>query len=84
MLIFGFAQPAWFMLARTLPPVASSVSVMLIPVIGLLSGACWLGEALHWQDFVAIVAIVAAIAAVLLPGRRRASAAADGVPTVLR
>jgi drug/metabolite transporter (DMT)-like permease len=32
-LIFGFAQPVWLYLARALPPVASTLSVMLIPVL---------------------------------------------------
>jgi drug/metabolite transporter (DMT)-like permease len=67
--VFGFAHAAWFYLARTLPPVASTVSVMLIPVLGTFSGALWLGEALYWQDFAAMALMVVAIAAVLLrPG----------------
>jgi drug/metabolite transporter (DMT)-like permease len=68
-LVFGFCHAAWFSLARSLPPVASSVSVCMIPVVGLLSGAWFLGEALHWQDFVAIVMIALAIATVLWPAR---------------
>jgi drug/metabolite transporter (DMT)-like permease len=64
--VFGFAHAAWFYLARTMPPVASSISVMLIPVLGTFSGALWLGEALHWQDFAAMLLMVLAIAAVLL------------------
>lgn len=68
-LIFGFAQPVWLYLARALPPVASTLSVMLIPVLGTLSGAWWLNEQLHWQDFAAIVLMLAAIASVLLPSR---------------
>ena len=68
-LIFGFAQPVWLYLARALPPVASTLSVMLIPVLGTLSGAWWLSEQLHWQDFAAIVLMLAAIASVLLPSR---------------
>lgn len=71
--VFAFAQAAWLYLARSLPPVASSISVMLIPVLGVFSGALWLGEPLHWQDHAAVVLIVAAIAAVLVP--RRALAA---------
>ncbi len=63
--VFGFAHAAWFHLARVLPPVASTLSVMLIPVLGCFSGAWALGEALHWQDFAAMVLMVAAIAAVL-------------------
>jgi drug/metabolite transporter (DMT)-like permease len=68
-LIFGFAHAAWFTLARALPPVASSLSVMMIPVLGVFSGALGLGEVLHWQDWTAVALMVAAIASVLMPGR---------------
>lgn len=64
-LVFGFAHAAWFFLARHLPPVASSISVMLIPVLGTFSGALALGEPLHAQDFAALALMVAAIACVL-------------------
>jgi drug/metabolite transporter (DMT)-like permease len=69
-LIFGFAHAAWFSLARSLPPVASTLSVMLIPVVGVFSGALWLREVLHWQDWTAVALMVAAIASVLWPARR--------------
>lgn len=68
-MIFGFAQPVWLYLARNLAPVASTLSVMMIPVLGTLSGAWWLNEQLHWQDFAAIVLMLAAIASVLWPAR---------------
>ncbi len=67
--IFGFAQAAWFILARSLPPVASSLSVMFIPVLGVFTGAIVLKEVLHWQDWAAIALVVVAIASVLLPAR---------------
>ena len=54
-LIFGFAHAAWFTLARSLPPVASNLSTMMIPILGVFSGALWLGEVLHWQDWAAVV-----------------------------
>ena len=69
-LVFGFAHAAWFWLARGLPPIASTLSVMLIPVIGVFSGAWWLGEQLHWQDFAAVLLMVVAIASVLWPARK--------------
>ena len=77
--IFGFAHAAWFYLARSLPPVASTVSVMMIPVVGALSGAAWLGETLHWQDGAAVVLMMVAIAAVLWPARLRARSAPIGI-----
>ena len=66
-MIFGFAHATWFYLARALPPVASTLSVMFIPVVGVFSGALWLGEVLHWQDWAAVVLMVVAIASVLWP-----------------
>ncbi|MEY3253075.1 MAG: hypothetical protein RL227_2048 [Pseudomonadota bacterium] len=64
--VFGFAHAAWFYLARTMPPVASSISVMLIPVLGVFSGAVLLGESVHGTDWAAVALIVLAIALVLL------------------
>jgi drug/metabolite transporter (DMT)-like permease len=68
-LIFGYAHAAWFYLARALPPVASTLSVMFIPVLGVFTGALWLGEQLHWQDWAAVALMVVAIASVLWPAR---------------
>lgn len=68
-IIFGFAHVVWFNLARTLPPVASSLSVMMIPVLGVFSGAWLLGETPHWQDYAAMGLIVAAMSTVLLKPR---------------
>jgi drug/metabolite transporter (DMT)-like permease len=68
-LIFGFAHATWFYLARSLPPVASTLSVMLIPILGVFSGAIWLGEKLFWQDWAAVALMVVAIGSVLWPKR---------------
>jgi drug/metabolite transporter (DMT)-like permease len=71
--IFAFAQVAWLSLARDLPPIASTLSVMFIPVLGVFSGAWWLGEVLHWQDGAAVVLVMVAIASVLWPSGRAAA-----------
>jgi len=73
--VFVFAQAAWLGLARSLPPLASSLSVMFIPVLGVFAGAWWLGEVLHWQDWMAVLLVVAAIASVLWPAKTTSSAA---------
>ncbi|MBI1889776.1 MAG: DMT family transporter [Burkholderiales bacterium] len=65
-IVFGFAHVVWFQLARTLPPVASGLSVMMIPVLGVFSGARMLRETPHWQDYGAMVLILAAMSTVLL------------------
>lgn len=71
LLVVGFAQVVWFVLARGLPPVASTLSVMFIPVLGVFTGAWWLGEVLHWQDWTAVCLMVLAIASVLWPAGKR-------------
>lgn len=65
-LVFGFAFVVWFRLARTLPPVASGLSVMMIPVVGVFSGAWMLGETPHWQDYCAMVLILVSLGTVLI------------------
>jgi drug/metabolite transporter (DMT)-like permease len=72
-IIFGFAHAAWFFLARSLPPIASTLSVMMIPILGVFTGALGLGEVLHWQDWAAVVLMVVAIASVLAPARAHLS-----------
>jgi len=69
--IFGFAQPVWFRLATILPPVASGLSVMLIPVLGLFSGILLLEERAQWTDWSALAAVLVAMGTVLLPSRAR-------------
>ena len=66
LLVFGFAFVVWFKLARTLPPVASGLSVMMIPVVGVFSGALMLGETPHWQDYCAMLLILVSLGTVLI------------------
>lgn len=68
--VFAFAQVVWLVLARSLPPVASTLSVMFIPVLGVFSGAWWLGEVLHWQDWTAVALVMLSIFSVLWPAQR--------------
>lgn len=75
-LVFGFATTTHMYLSRTLPPLAASLSVMMIPILGVFSGSVWLGEVLHWQDWTAVVLMVVAIGSVLLPARGGATKAA--------
>lgn len=77
-LAIAFCHVVWSMLARNLPPAASGLSVMMIPVLGVFSSMAILGERPHWQDYVALVLILGALATVVLgprPARPDASAA---------
>jgi drug/metabolite transporter (DMT)-like permease len=68
-LAIAFCHAVWAMLARTLPPAASGLSVMMIPVLGVFSSMALLGEQPHWQDYAALALILAALSTVLLPAR---------------
>lgn len=70
-IIFGFAHVVWFRLARLLPPVVSSLSVMFIPVVGTFSGAWMLGETPQWQDYVAMLLILGSMSTVLFQPRQQ-------------
>lgn len=72
---YGFAQIFWTTLARNLPPATSAMSVMAVPMVGILSATVIVGERPHWQDLAALVFVAAAIASVLLPARRIAGTA---------
>lgn len=74
-LVFCAAQLVWFRLATILPPVASALSVMLIPVVGLFSGIWLLGEQPAWQDWAALGCVLLAIATVLRPKGKHAAVA---------
>jgi drug/metabolite transporter (DMT)-like permease len=67
---YGVAQLIWFGLARDLPPATSAMSVMAIPLVGTLSATFIVGEMPHWQDWLAMVFVMLAIASVLLPPRK--------------
>ena len=69
-IVFGFCHIAWFRLARKLPPVASSLSIMLIPPLGVFTGAWALNETIGPFDIAALVLILLSMAVVLLPQRR--------------
>lgn len=66
---YGFAQLIWFGMARNLPPATSAMSVMAIPLVGTLSATFIVGEVPHWQDWLAMLFVMVAIASVLLPPR---------------
>ena len=66
---YGFSQLIWFGFARNLPPATSAMSIMAVPLIGTLFATFMVGEWPHWQDYAALVCVLTAIAAVLLPSR---------------
>jgi len=64
---FVFSYWAWNRAVNELPVVVSSLSSLLVPVVGVFSGMLVLGERPEWTDFVALALVTAAVATVLLP-----------------
>ena len=64
---FVFCHWAWIKIATTVPVGVSSLSTLMIPVVGVFSGMLVLAERPHWQDFAALVLVLLALATVMLP-----------------
>jgi drug/metabolite transporter (DMT)-like permease len=67
-----FCMWAWTRIVVIVPATVSSISPLLIPVVGVFSGMFVLGERPQWSDFAALVLISGALATVVVPGRRAA------------
>jgi drug/metabolite transporter (DMT)-like permease len=64
---FIFCQWAWIKIATSVPVGVSSLSTLMIPVVGVFSGMLVLSERPHWQDFAALGLVLPALATVMLP-----------------
>lgn len=73
LLAVAFCHVVWSMLARKLPPAASGLSVMMVPVLGVFSGMWLLNERPSWQDYAALTLIVIALATVFIQPKKVAS-----------
>ncbi|HEX4984895.1 MAG TPA: DMT family transporter [Burkholderiales bacterium] len=67
--VFIFCYWAWFKIASTAPPGVSSLSTLMIPVVGVFSGIWLLDESPQWQEYTALCLVIASLATVLVPSR---------------
>src|SRR5262249_25922651 len=65
---FVFSYWAWNRAVTELPVVVSSLSSLLVPLVGVFSGVLVLGEQPAWTAFRALALITMAVAAMLVPG----------------
>ncbi len=68
-IVFGFCWFAWNELVRALPAQVTGISSLAVPIVGFGSGMLLLGERPRPFDYVALLAIVAAVSLVLKPQR---------------
>jgi len=66
---FAFAHWAWIKIATSVPVSIFSISMLLIPVVGVVCGMLFLGERPTWAEYAALALVVAALLTVLRPGR---------------
>jgi len=66
---FAFAHWAWIKIATSVPVSVFSISMLLIPVVGVVSGMLFLGERPTWAEYAALALVLAALLTVLRPGR---------------
>jgi len=64
---FAFAHWAWIKIATSVPVSVFSISMLVIPVIGVLSGVLFLGEQPSWAEITALVCVLGALATVIRP-----------------
>ncbi len=67
---FIFCHWAWMKIVQSAPAGVSSLASLMVPVVGVFSGALVLGETPRPADYAALVLVVGALATVLVPPRR--------------
>lgn len=67
---FAFAHWAWIKIAVSVPVSVFSISMLIIPVIGVLSGVLFLGERPSWAELAALFCVLGALATIIRPQAR--------------
>ena len=70
LIAFAFAHWAWIKIATSVPVGVFSISMLIIPVIGVLSGVVFLGERPSWLEIAALLFVLGALATVIRPQAR--------------
>jgi len=66
---FAFAYWAWIKLATSVSVTVFSLSMLVIPVVGVFSGVVFLGERPTATEYAALALVLGSLASVLWPGR---------------
>jgi len=69
LIAFAFAHWAWIKLATSVSVTVFSLSILVIPVVAVLSGIVFLGERPSAMEFTALGLVLASLATVLTPAR---------------
>lgn len=70
-LAFAWAHWAWIKLATSLSVTAFSLSMLVVPVVGVFSGALFLGETPGWTEFGALALVIGSLLTVMAPQKAK-------------
>lgn len=70
LLAFAWAHWAWIKLATSVSVTVFSLSMLVIPVVGVFSGMLFLGERPGWPEFAALAFVLGSLATVVVPQRK--------------
>ena len=68
---FAWAHWAWIKLATSVSVTTFSLAMLMTPVVGVFSGMLFLGERPGWLEFGALGLVLASLATVVIPVRKR-------------
>ena len=68
---FAWGHWAWMTLVTSVSVTVFSLSMLVIPVFGVLSGMLFLGERLGWNEYAALLLVLGSLASVVIAPRRR-------------
>jgi drug/metabolite transporter (DMT)-like permease len=72
LLAFAWAHWAWIKLATSVSVTVFSLSMLVIPVVGVFSGMLFLGEQPGWPEYTALAFVLGSLATVVAPQRKAA------------
>ena len=70
LLSFAWAHWAWIKLATSVSVTTFSLSMLMTPVVGVISGMLFLGERPGWLELTALALVLGCLATVVMPVRR--------------
>jgi drug/metabolite transporter (DMT)-like permease len=66
---FAWAHWAWIKLATSVSVAVFSLSMLVIPVVGVISGMLFLGERPSWAEYAALALVLGSLLSVAVPRR---------------
>ena len=70
LIAFAWAHWAWIKIATSVPVTVFSLSMLVIPVVGVFSGMLFLGERPSWAEYAALGLVLASLLTVVVPSRQ--------------